>query len=75
MWAQISIFIGETQHIEYLTEMGRGKLTDTRFKLTTFCFDTMLNYHLSQKLKPIGIGKFNHLINTLTKTNQVLMLC
>jgi hypothetical protein len=28
--------------------------------------DTMLNYHLSQKLKLIGRGKSNHLINTLT---------
>jgi hypothetical protein len=29
-------------------------------------FDTMLNYHLSQKLKLIGRGKFNHLIISLT---------
>jgi hypothetical protein len=26
-------------------------------------FDTMLNYQLSQKLKLIGIDKFNYLIN------------
>jgi hypothetical protein len=28
--------------------------------------DTMLNQHLSQKLKLIKMDKFNHLINTLT---------
>jgi hypothetical protein len=27
--------------------------------------DTMLNYHLSQKLKLIGRGKFNHLTITV----------
>jgi hypothetical protein len=32
----------------------------------TFDFDTMLNYKLSQKLKLIGRGKFNHLIISLT---------
>jgi hypothetical protein len=26
----------------------------------------MLNHNLSQKLKLIGMGKYNHLINTLT---------
>jgi hypothetical protein len=31
-----------------------------------FWFDTMLNHHLSQKLKLIGNGKFNHLIHALT---------
>jgi len=35
------------------------------------CFDTMLNYRLSQKLKLIGRDKFNHLINTLT----LLLMC
>lgn len=44
---------------------------ESRFDLRTFDFDTMLNHHLSQKLKLIGIGKFNNLINTLT----ILMLC
>jgi hypothetical protein len=39
---------------------------ESRFELRTFGSDTMLNYHLSQKLKLIGRGKFNHLINTLT---------
>jgi hypothetical protein len=28
----------------------------------------MLNHHLSQKFKLLKIGKFNHLINTLTQT-------
>jgi hypothetical protein len=27
----------------------------------------MLNHHLSQKLEPIEIGKFNHLIGPLTR--------
>jgi len=40
-------------------------MTESRFELKTFGSDTILNYHLSQKLKLIGIGKFNHLINTL----------
>ena len=26
-----------------------------------FCFDTMLSYQLSQKLKLLGYGKFKHL--------------
>jgi hypothetical protein len=41
-------------------------MTESRFELNTFDFDTMLNHHLSQKLKLIGRVKFNHLINTLT---------
>jgi hypothetical protein len=42
-------------------------MTETRFKLRTFGFDTMLNYHLLQKLKLIGRDKFNYLINTIYK--------
>jgi hypothetical protein len=37
----------------------------------------MLNHHLSQKLKLIGRGKFNHLINTLTfvmKCNMIVFM-
>jgi hypothetical protein len=41
-------------------------MTESRFELRTFSSDTMLNYHLFQKLKLIGRGKFNRLINTLT---------
>jgi hypothetical protein len=41
-------------------------MTESRFELKTFGSDTMLNYHLFQKLKLIRKGKFNHLINTLT---------
>jgi hypothetical protein len=37
-------------------------LMETRL---TFGSDTMLNYHLSQKLKIIGNNKFNNLINIL----------
>jgi hypothetical protein len=43
-------------------------MTKSRFELKIFRSDTMLNHHLSQKLKLIGRGKFNHLINTLTYT-------
>jgi hypothetical protein len=45
-------------------------MTELRFELMTFGFDTMLNHHLSQKLKQIGKSKFNHLINTLTIFKQ-----
>lgn len=31
------------------------------FKLKATCSDAMINYELSQKLKLIGSGKFNHL--------------
>jgi len=41
-------------------------MIESRFELRTFGFDTMLNHHLSQKFKLIEIGKFNHLIKTLT---------
>jgi hypothetical protein len=33
------------------------------------CFDTMLNRHLSRKLKLIMNDKFNHLINIITLVN------
>jgi hypothetical protein len=39
---------------------------ESRFELKIFGSDTMLNHHLSQKLKLIGRGKFKHLINTVT---------
>jgi hypothetical protein len=39
----------------------------SKFELKTFDFDTMLNHHLSQKLKLIGKSKFNHFINNLTR--------
>jgi hypothetical protein len=45
-----------------------GELIKSRFDPMTFGSDTMLNYQLSQKLKLIGNGKFNHLIITLTYT-------
>jgi hypothetical protein len=40
----------------------------------TFDFDTMLNHHLSKKLKLIGRVKFNHLTNTLTPQEEHNML-
>ena len=38
----------------------------TRIKLRTSCSNTMLNYQLSQKLKLLGNGEFNHLTISLT---------
>jgi hypothetical protein len=45
-----------------MREVNDGDMVRTQ----DLCSDTMLNHHLSQKLKLIGRGKFNHLINTLT---------
>jgi hypothetical protein len=39
---------------------------ESRFEFKIFGSDTILNHHLSQKLKFIGRDKFNHLINTST---------
>ena len=39
---------------------------ESRFELGTTCSDTMRNYRLSQKLKLLGYGEFNHLTNILT---------
>ena len=38
-----------------------GRMEETGIELRTSCFDTMLNYRLSQKLKLLEYGKFNHL--------------
>ena len=38
-----------------------GRVEETNFELRTSYFDTMLNYHLSQKFKLLGYGKFNQL--------------
>jgi hypothetical protein len=43
-----------------------GELMELRFDPMTFGSDTKLNYQLSQKLKLIGRGKFNHLTIILT---------
>jgi hypothetical protein len=55
----------ETQHIEYLIEI-RSELMEIRFEIRSFNSYIMLNYYLFQKLKLIGNGKFNHLINIIT---------
>lgn len=34
---------------------------DSEFELKITCFDTMINYHLFQKLKLLEICDFNHL--------------
>jgi hypothetical protein len=39
---------------------------ESKFEFKTFSSNTMLNHHLSQKVKLIGRGKFNYLIITLT---------
>ena len=41
----------------------------------TFGSDTILNYQLSQKLKLIGISKFNYLIITLTVLIKISESC
>ena len=43
-----------------------GRVKETGIELMTSYFDTMLNYRLSQKLKLLGNGEFNHLIISLT---------
>jgi hypothetical protein len=48
-------------------------MTESTFKLRTLGSDTMLNYHLSQKLKLIERDNFNHYINTLTKCREELV--
>ena len=39
---------------------------ESGFELRITCSDTMRNYRLFQKLKLLGYGEFNHLINILT---------
>jgi hypothetical protein len=51
--------------VEYLIEM-RSKNERDKVQTQNLFFDTMLNHHLSQKLKLIRRDKFNHLINTST---------
>jgi hypothetical protein len=58
------LLISKTQHGEYLIKI-RGELTELKFELITFSSDTMLNHHLSHKLKLIEKNKFNYLIITL----------
>ena len=51
-----------------------GDLTELKFDLRTFGFDTMLNHHLSKKLKLIERDKFNHLINTLIPVEKTKVI-
>ena len=51
-------------------QMGNFKIdgrAEKRFELRTTCSDTMINYHLSQKLNPLRKCEFNHLTIILTK--------
>ena len=44
-----------------------GGGVETKFELRTTYFDTMINDHLSQKLKQLGNDEFNYLIIILRK--------
>ena len=44
-----------------------GGRVESGFELGITCSDTMRNYQLSQKLKLLGYGEFNHLTNILTR--------
>jgi hypothetical protein len=44
-------------------------MTELRFEITIFDFDTILNNFLSQKLKLIEINKFNHLVNIFIESS------
>ena len=44
-----------------------GGRVESGFELGITCSDTMRNYRLSQKLKLLGYGEFNHLTNILTE--------
>ena len=46
-------------------------MEETMIELKISCFDTMLNYRLSQKFKLLGYGKFNHLTNTSNNTYAI----
>ena len=47
----------------------RRNAWDFKWEIVCFCLDTMLNYQVSQKLKPLGDGKFNQ------RLNKTLCLC
>ena len=47
-----------------------GDRVKTGIELGISYSDIVLNYQLSQKLKLLGNGKFNHLTISLTQTNQ-----
>ena len=40
-----------------------GGRVEIGFELKISCFDTMINYHLSQKFKLLGNYEFNHYSN------------
>ena len=50
-----------------------GSRVEARFKLKTTCSDTMIYYRLSQRLKLLGNGEFNHL--TIILTTRFNTLC
>ncbi len=60
------------QHVGFLIFLMRGRVK-SGFELEITCFnDTMRNYRLSQKLKLLGNGEFNHLIDILTISTHKL---
>jgi hypothetical protein len=54
--------------VKYLIEMEMND--EDKIRILDLYSDTILNHHLSQKLKLIGEDKFNHLIYILTKVNN-----
>ena len=46
-----------------------GSRVKLEIELRISCSDTMLDYRLSQKLKLLGNGEFNHLTISLTRGN------
>ena len=44
-----------------------SKVKETKIEFRIFCSNIMLNYQMSQNLKLLRYGKFNHLINTSNK--------
>jgi len=48
-----------------------GRVEETSIESRISCSDIMLNFRLSQKLKLLRYGKFNHLTNTSNKVHKV----
>jgi hypothetical protein len=47
---------------------------ESGFEFGITCYDTMINYQLSQKLELLKNGEFNHLTNIITSTILFLHL-
>ena len=51
-----------------------GDRADTRFEFRTTCFDIMIKYHLSKKVKLLKNDKFNYLIAILKVSISAMAL-